>query len=252
MSSQKQYYMSKVNEQLYNLYSSKWDKLNSEIKRIIDDSDSGIKPTNPLLLQIDNEEDWKNADIRLMFFGKEPNWWGGECNEEAKPERPGINCLLKTYDIYFNKEGCWENPTPFFRGVGLFIELLQKKYPQPKKISLVWNNIIKIGKEGIGHPGSNIYRIEREYFSVIKDELKILKPNLVLFFTGHDYDDVIKDNFGEQELSKIGTYPKEEISKVCIDSVPFAFRTYHSGYLWRWRRNEIDDYFNEIIAQINF
>ena len=243
--------MGDLNIQLNQLYSARWDKLNSEIKEKTDLGYFDFNPTNPLLIQVDDEEAWQNADIRLMFFGQETNSWCSEFNEAAKPDRPGLKYLLNTYDCYFNQEGCWDNPTPFFRGIGRFIELLSEKFPKPLKISFIWNNIIKLGKDGIGHPGFKIYNIEQENFSVIRDEVKLLKPNLIIFFTGHKYDKEIKDNFGDQEFAKIGPYPMKEIAKVKIDDVKYAFRTYHSGYLWRWRKNEIDDFFNEIIDKIN-
>lgn len=115
---------------------------------------------------------------------------------------------------------------------------------------MIWNNIVKIGKfDDKGFPPDYIYEVEREHFSVIKDELKILKPTIVLFLTGPNYDSVIADNFGELTYSKLPTdYSEREIAKVNLTGVPFAFRTYHPNYLWR---NDINSYFQTIIDKIN-
>ena len=237
-----------MNEQLLKLYSSKWDNLSSAINRIIEDEDLDIKPANPLLIHIDSEEDWKNADIRLMFFGQETNRWCGEWSDESNPGRPGMDYVQGIYDVFFNKEGCWSYGGQFWNGVSRFIKLLHEKYPD-KKISLIWNNIVKIGKENDkGLPPDYIYEVEREHFSIIKDELEITKPNIVLFLTGPNYDNIIKDNLGQVEFLAGTPYPERQISRIFIDEIPFAFRTYHPNYLWR---NDIDDFFNAIINQIN-
>ena len=51
-----------------------------------------------------------------------------------------------------------------------------------------------------------IYKIEKEHFSIAKEEVEILKPDVILFLTGPNYDQYIKDKF-------------YEISKICIRNV---------------------------------
>ena len=126
---------------------------------------------------------------------------------------------------------------------------MQKKFPD-KKIRLTWNNIVKIGKHGAkGFPPDYIYEIEREHFHVIPQELEILNPNVVLFLTGPNYDSIIKDNFGELKYEALPNSTERQLSRVTLKNVPFAYRTYHPNYLWR---NDIDDYFDTIIDDINF
>ena len=135
----------------------------------------------------------------------------------------------------------------YWNGVRRFINLLQAKHPN-KKIKLVWNNIVKIGKyDDKGFPPDYIYEVEREHFSIIKQELEIIKPNIVLFLTGPNYDSVIQDNFGTIEKQALAPFSERQISKVKLDNVDLAFRTYHPNYLWR---NDIDSYFDTIINEI--
>jgi hypothetical protein len=127
---------------------------------------------------------------------------------------------------------------------------LNAKYPD-KQIRYVWNNIVKIGKvreAGPGRPPKNIYDAERKFFHVIPDEVKILKPDIILFLTGPDYDDAIRDNFGETVYSPVPPYSERQLAKLSIPSIGFAFRTYHPNYLWR---NDINSYFNAIVENIN-
>jgi hypothetical protein len=100
-----------------------------------------------------------------------------------------------------------------------------------------------------GFPPDYIYEIERQYFHIIPEELKILDPNVVLFLTGPNYDSIIKDNFGELKYEALPNSTERQLSRVALPNVRYAYRTYHPNYLWR---NDIDDYFDTIIEDISF
>ena len=61
---------------LQEIYNSKWNELSDGLNEILKDNSKENKPTNPLLLYI-NEDDYKNADIKIMIFGQETNDWEG-------------------------------------------------------------------------------------------------------------------------------------------------------------------------------
>jgi hypothetical protein len=125
--------------------------------------------------------------------------------------------------------------------------MLEEKFPD-KKIRYIWNNIVKIGKlNEKGRPSDYIYEIERKYFSVIKDELQIIKPNVILFFTGPYYESKITDNFGQLKYTALSPFSDIQLSKVELSGTKFAFRTYHPQYLFR---NGIDNFFKAIINEI--
>jgi hypothetical protein len=229
--------MSNINEQLYNLYASKWDDI-SETLLEIHDGDHAPEPTNPLLLYIDKEEEWENADLRVMVFGQETKDW------EKRPDK-SIAHLRNVYHHFFNE--CQGKNSPFWNGIVRFRAMLGAKYPN-KRIHYVWNNIIKIGKEtDAGPPPANIYAAEREWFHVIPDEVKILRPNVLLFFSGPNYDDAIRDNFGEVAYAAVPPYAEKQLAKITISDIDFAFRTYHPGYLMR---NNINDYLHTIVKEV--
>ena len=229
-----------MNQELKQLYLSRWEGLLSEIKPILDDENLEVKPANPLLITFDDENDFKHADLRIMFFGQETNTWCGEF-------RTDVGSILEEYDKFYNKEVCWSYGGQFWNGVGRFFKLLQEKYPN-KEIRFIWNNIVKIGKDGDkGFPPDYIYEVERGKFSVIKEELEIVKPNIVLFLTGPNYDSMIADNFGKVVYSPIAPYTGRWLSKIELEGIDFSFRTYHPNFLWR---NNIDKVFNTIINEI--
>ena len=89
-----------MNEALLNLYSSKWEDLTAATTSILEDETLDIKPANPLILYIDEEEEYKSADIRLMIFGQETNSWYDERGAT-------IEAVQTLYDGFFNEGECW-------------------------------------------------------------------------------------------------------------------------------------------------
>lgn len=234
-----------MNTKLLTLYKSKWADLCQAMQPIIDDDNLEIKPTCPLLIGVD-EEEYKNADIRLMIFGQETNNWFELFN-------PDIEKVLSYYDEYF-LSGDWETDTrrAFWQGLKPYINAIKAKYPN-KKVAFVWNNIIKIGKlDEKGTPPDYIYNIEKTYFSVVKEEIKILKPNMILFFTGPNYDNKLVDNFGELKLNKISSLPEYELASLDLLDIPNVFRTYHPMGAKFFGKEYIDKCFTAIIDNTNF
>jgi len=231
-----------MNDQLFQLYSSKWPALRSAFNTIYDDERLGNKPTNPLLIFIDKEEEYRKADIRILICGQETNGWFENGNGD-------IGSVMNCYNEFFCGGKCWSYGGQFWNGFSRFRTLFENRYPG-KKIRYVWNNIVKIGKaEDKGMPPSYIYEIERNYFSVFKEELEILKPDLVLFLTGPHYDKILTDTFGELRFECLPTFSERALSKLNLPGSELAFRTYHPNYLWR---HNINRFFKAIIDQTIF
>jgi hypothetical protein len=232
--------MTKINEKLHGLYASKWEDIRETLLEIAHD-DPAPEPTNPLLLYVDNEEEWTNADLRVMVFGQTTNDW----EELGK----SVEYLQNVYNGFFNEGECWSYGGAFWNGFARFKRILADKYPG-KQIRYLWNDIIKIGlADNTDRPekNGNIDKAECDFFHVIPDEVKILQPDMLLFLTGPDYADAIRRNFGEATSTAIPPYTEREVARLAIEQVRFAFRTYHPGYLWR---KGIDSYFNAIVQEI--
>ena len=77
---------------------------------------------------------------------------------------------------------------------------LLKDFPG-KRVSLIWNEISKLSKrKGEGGEAVNAFEhdIEKRCFHVIPEEIKILKPDIIVFLTGPKetkYCDYIRENF---------------------------------------------------------
>lgn len=213
-----------MNKRLYQLYFSKWGKLMKCMSNIYKDDDLLVKPTNPLLIKVINEYDYTSSDIRIMIFGQETNGW----YEEDDTLEGVLNC----YTEFLKDDYCFKYGGHFWNGVRRFVSMVSESLPD-KKIGYIWNDLVKIDKsEGKGMPPDYIYNIERNFFSVIQDELSILQPNFIVFFTGPYYDRVLIDNFGRLDLIPIPSYQIKQFAKLKIGNIQ-AIRTYHPNYLWR-------------------
>lgn len=130
---------------------------------------------NPLLLYINDEEQYVHADIKIMFFGQETNSWEGELGKKSIEE------LLKTYSDFFGQGKCFRYGGPFWNTVKDYMNTIKQLNPN-KSVGYVWNNILKIGKEtSKGKPNNTFIDIQKEKFPVIKEEINILKPDIVIF-----------------------------------------------------------------------
>lgn len=229
-----------MNDKLFNLYESKWTDLISQVSLLKLNKDFEVKPTNPLLIFVENEEQYLSADIRIAIYGQETNGWYELDNS--------IEGIQQGYHEFFNLKECYSYGGQFWNGFKRFLNKLNEKYPN-KNIRPIWNNIVKIGcNDRKGFPPNYIHDIERKFFPIIKEEMEILKPNIVLFLTGPNYDEIIENNFGDLKSEALHPFNERQLSKIEIENVEFAFRTYHPNYLWR---NNIDEYFDRILSEIN-
>ncbi len=258
-----------MNEELNELYTAKWDDVCNALKTVVEDETCRTKPAYPLLLDIGwwennvRNEDWySKADIRVMIFGRETNEWKGTEDDFGVPPSPVFNseismgAVLGVYENFYKSHYVGDKFTfnanrygTFHYGFTKFVTLLNQKYPD-KKIGYIWNNLVKIGKAvGSGFPGNDIYSIERKHFPVVLEEVKILKPDLIIFLTG-TYDERIKDCFGEVEFLPVSSYALNEVAKVRCANVGTAYRTYHpSAHL---TQGKMEEYYRAIVEDISF
>lgn len=206
-----------INDELEKVYRLKWDELinngykmidkilndNSDCKSSFNEIDNEeIKrnkklkniPSNPLLLKVD-ENEIDNADIKVMFFGQETLGWhrfGTSLAEE-----------MDSYEKYYyhgkKTNKFWSHGIEFFK------KSLSEFYrKEDKSVAYIWNNISKMGRyqNKVGVP-KNIKDLEREHFhSIIKEEVKIINPDIIIFLTGNRNND-IKFNFGNVKFEDI-------------------------------------------------
>ena len=211
-----------INKKLVKLY----DKcFNNALKNKKD-----IKVSSPLLLKI-NEAKYNSSDLKVMIIGQETFGWHGEFGSE------NINELMDGYYEYLTNNLRGRNKRAFWKAFHYFEKELNSHFDN-KKLYYIWNNLSKVGKYKDKGMTSSIRNFERNYFSVILEEIKILKPDIVIFFTGPNRDNDIKYNFHNVFFDNMGNPDKIKDKKtyttahkvISTDLPEKTVRLYHPNY----------------------
>ena len=187
------------------------------------------KPTN--FLCIDASDKYLRADIKVMIFGQEKNSWYGDYINNNDTQY-----LLKIYNDFFNSDNCYTYAGQFWNGVGkLKLKLEEEFSKQNKSVGFLWNNIIKVGRSGKkGLPNQDILDWIEPSFLTIQEEINFYKPNIVIFFTGPNYDKFIKKAFPDVNFESFSRKTPRELVRLKSQHLPLkSIRTYHPNYLWR-------------------
>lgn len=238
-----------LNSELQNLYDAKWDDAYDALKAI----KCTPVPANPLMISIKDETEFKSADWRVMFFGRETS--GGDWRLSDMSIKHSVEKIMVDYHKFFDEEkgsggGDDKQWQPKNNGMGggmnLFKNCIEKRFPD-KKIRYVWNNIIKSGVDG-SFPSEQIRSVVFEHFNVLKDEINIIKPDIIIFAPGVKGYAEIERYFRLLEYSTIDHFPENKLVRVYLPDFPFvkyAFRMYH--FAGRYSKKNIFEKIVDII-----
>lgn len=267
-----------LSDKLVNLYGTKIPRLYAAVEPLFDDKDA-IKPALPLLIELNDDESYENADLRIMVFGRETNNWNdmGERNKcpygtydfslsssddilneirgkhiEGEPEIYGLCDIYHSYFFKDEETGKKYNQTVFSKRADSLIDMIRARIPS-MNVEYIWNNVSKIGCGGKNFgrscrkPTAEIHDIEREYFNVVAEEVKILRPDVVIFLTGFGADKEIKEKFG---ITDSNFHPVKEgvfLDRIDIPGVKYAARTIHPS---RKSNEELKKHFDALVEDI--
>ena len=200
-------------------------------------------PTNPLCLSA--TEQYFESKLKVMVFGQETNDWEGEFLHVA-----GVTHLISTYNDFFNSGRCYSYGGQFWNAVSkLKYRIESDCVSNGSDIGILWNNILKIGRYAEkGTPSKEIIHWQKPAIDFIKKEIAYFDPNIVVFFTGPNYDGYIEKAFDDVSFEPINNRSKRQLSRVGSRYLPTkSIRTYHPNYLWR---NGFYQYLDEIMTEI--
>lgn len=246
-----------TNDRLYGIYNRKWDALCC----ILDYNQLKGNEYSPLLLSVDDPDDFDNADIKVMVFGQVMSW--GNWYEYSRQNQTLEECMMsiKTFD---NIRGSIDLEGNRMRrgmggGINLFIDILNGKLPN-KKIRYVWNDIVKLGRNIRGNEKSDVLsKIENDYFDVIAEEINAIRPQVLLFFTGPDIYwerklqqrlQVTPDDYSPIQGWNIRQVARINIDKEKFPSVKSVVRTHHPC-AWISKKARYNDIADAIIPSLN-
>lgn len=230
-----------INSKLKDTYQKTWPDLIENGHKITDPI-----PTNPMLLSFD-EEFFSQADKRIMICGQE-TWGWGDFGSSVEDCMSGYYSFFIEEEFYpgYGKSAYWKA----FR----FFQSQFNSLFQGQKIQFIYQNLSKIGRND-GETGvtNEIRSLEREYFPVFREEMKLLQPDVVIFLTGPDRDHDIKFHFPDATFQQAGDEPNlRRIAFVSSDDLPAAtLRLYHPSYFGAWTEEYRDEAVSRIIKKEN-
>lgn len=220
-------------EELLNLYKKYW-------KDILDLKKEYPGLSNPLLINISNS--YLRQKVKLFVVGQETNGW---LQEELgfSEQLEHIDKLIEGYkDFNFNLAHRF--PSVFWN----VVEKIEDRLNIDKG-GIVWSNLNRMDYNNT-RPPEHIKKMLYQKLPLLPEEIKVAKPDLVIFFTGPDFDYIINVLFNNPEMTP---FPDKEIRKLAKVSLKGynlkAYRTDHPGYL-RFQKLE-DEIINLIIEDFH-
>ena len=209
--------------ELTEIYRKHFSECSKTITQVI--SNVTEPAADPLLISPPTK--YLDSDFKIMYFGQEANGWAGSFHDSK-----GVDHLLDVYDKFANNVGGPAYGGPFWNAIKRLNQSFSKLHVLP---AFTYNNIIKIGKHRAkGLPSEPLLRWQKTWFQVIREEVRILTPDLIVFFTGPRYDKFLQEAFGPLEFFQVGARGIRQLSRVRALGLPAnTFRTYHPNYLWR-------------------
>ncbi len=231
----------KINDELKKLYLNHVDYLNKSHSEI---NVKKIQAEGPFLVKC-NEKNYLNAAKKIIFVGQENNGWTSGIKHPVTEDY--IPSLMNWYEEF--KFGVEQQRRPIFSIMHSIIKKCNLTYDSCMYLN-VWKYCLIANKKGV-KPSKELQQITENTNKLIYDELRILKPDVVVFFTGPRYDGDIRTNIGAVEFNGFLKYNKNVISELCFKDFNFrAIRTYHPSYMRRTGKENA--YIDEITNFINF
>ncbi len=159
------------------------------------------------------------------MIGQQTNSWFKE--DGIKQEIESVQALMSEYQK-FNLGEKYKS-TFFWRAAYL---LQQTINPGSDQFGIMWSNLVRVD-----HMKKRAeVRIEDLIciIPLLKREIEIVKPDVVVFFTGPDYEERLVCTFPGVRIKKISEYDLKHLAQLEHSQLPSrTFRTYHPGYLSR-------------------
>jgi len=239
--------MNEIQNRLNDLYSEYLTKVLNEkgiCDLIINDQIS-----SPLFINVSTTYgNYLNADLKILYVGKENNKW----YDSKERIDNGIGDILNK-DQYFNslirlyyKFDLGKNyEKPFFDFLKIFIEDIRIK---KIKAGVLWSNLLRFDCRKNWNLKNKIFEIDKN--EILKKEIEILKPDVVIFVTGPGYDCFLDWTFLGCKSIQIGNTSKREKCIVKHNELPQkTYRIYHPDYHMLYKKPH-SEYTTELANEI--
>ena len=183
------------------------------------------KITNPWLMAASKH--YYEASKRIMYIGQEPFTWLGEVDNGAYRHENIPVLLPNLYDIFVNEEHGYNSP---------IWSLFRRFISIRPDVGFIAGNVAKCGYVGKTGFDTDI-NIELAY--MLREEIRICQPDMILFVCDPNYDDHInKCTHIIKKLPCIDGLSDRKLCKLCLEGIATTqiYRTYHPAYLQRQKK----------------
>lgn len=216
-----------LNQELISFYQSKWDEL--EKIQIMNQELSA-----PLFVSV--PEKYPSLKTKLMVVGQQTWDWGIENGRRKDLGSNPIKTLMEWAHGFPNHY----KRSPFFQAASKLCRMLNGDDPEAV---FLWSNLVRVDQHN-KRPSTEIEE-EMADLKLLEEEIKITNPDVIVFFTGPNYDDTLEKTFPDM----VKTLKDNYLSILDHSLLPkFSFRTYHPGYL---RRKRMWNYLSIIADEVN-
>lgn len=197
--------------------------------------------SSPLLMHVFDE--YTTVDQKIMFVGQETHSWG---SAETKPTASTLQEGYRNFDLgkkanYGPIKGLRYLTSHFWNFSRNYYHRMNQK-AAPKTNGFLWTNISKFDS-GATTPSYELQKQNERGFELLKKELDITKPDVIVFLTGSKYDGWIDKLFSpaQEPLMSNGLLYKLSSADHCLPKI--AFQTKHPRTLCfeKQYRNVLDE-----------
>ena len=175
--------LTEINGRLRNAYKPYLQYLQNEF------SSDADKISFPLFMKV--SPSYFNGKHKILFVGKEVGEWYGTISQENTD-------VDKIMDIYPQAKLCSEKEGPFWN----FIRHLNDGMNGSPCSGFMWTTFSKFTFQR-ETPPPEIQNRNNEGFELLRQEIEILRPDMVFFLTGFSYDEQMRHVFKDICYEKI-------------------------------------------------
>lgn len=206
----------------------------------------------PLLMHVFDE--YLNMDKKIMIVGQETHGWGGSING-----KPSVNSLLKMYEGFALGKSADYNDgkkprylkSPFWNFSRSLFHRLNGHIPSVRRGTdgFLWTNISKFDSK-TSTPSDELQERNLKGFHLLKDEISITKPDIVIFLTGTKYDGRIASVFGGKVVEVASGVPLHRIKTDNGELPLMTFKTEHPRTLCQHKKYKSEKMYHKVLAEI--
>src|SRR4029077_21001939 len=206
-----------MNQGLRSVYEDAWSRGLGQLP-------SGLGLSNPHFLSV--PEAYPRVRRRLMVVGQQTHWWPRGGGYRQGLGHDPVEAIMNLYHDFDLAREYWS--THFWRANHY---LYRKLNPGGPRNGFIWSNLVKIDQKQ-KRPSGSIEEIISA-MGLLQAEISICVPDVVVFFTGPRYEELLQRTFPEIRIESLGT-ETTQVARLVHTSLPRAsYRTYHPGYLSR-------------------